>query len=94
MAAAHGAVSLYRCCRLPDNVEETDALIEATARSAYPADNASRRWRAGLRSRPTGGSYCTRPKIRPPRGTRARAAVDGRVIEQFVGNNPRRADLT
>ena len=81
----------------PTNVDETDALIEATREVGFPVGHASAQmaWR-GLRSRPTWRILLYSAEEPPAkRGLVLVDAVDGRVIEHFVEDNPEDwADLT
>ena len=74
----------------PTNVDETDALIEATRKVGFPVGHASAQlsWR-GLRSRPTWRILLYSAEEPPAqRGLVLVDAVDGRVIEHFVEENP------
>ena len=89
-----GALALFGIYSLaagfPTNVDETDALIEATREVGFPVGHASAQlsWR-GLRSRPTWRILIYSAEEPPAqRGLVMVDAVDGRVIEHFVEANP------
>ena len=91
---AAGALALFGVYSLlagyPTNVDETDALIEATREVGFPVGHASAQmaWR-GLRSRPTWRILLYSAEEPPAkRGLVLVDAVDGRVIEHFVEDNP------
>jgi hypothetical protein len=74
----------------PTNVDETDALVIATRTAGFPVGHASASlgWR-GLASRPTWRILLYSAEEPPAhRGLVLVDAVDGRVIEHFVEDNP------
>jgi hypothetical protein len=71
-------------------VDEKDALVRATAAVGFPVGHASAQqvWR-GLRSRPTWRVLCYSAEEPPrQRGFVLIDAVDGKVIEHLVQDNP------
>ncbi len=77
-------------------VDEKDALVRATAAVGFAVGHASAQqvWR-GLRSRPTWRVLCYSAEEPPrQRGFVLVDAVDGRVVEHFVEDNPEDALLS
>lgn len=88
--AAMGVISLTSGWRM--HVDERQALVAAQQAAGFPVGHASAQqvWR-GLRSRPTWRVLCYSiedPPLR--RGLVLVDAVDGRVVEQLVEDNPDR----
>lgn len=72
------------------SIDESEALVRATRHAGFPVGHASAQqvWR-GLRSRPTWRIFCY--SIEEPPKKRALVlvdAVDGRIVEQLVEENP------
>ncbi len=86
--AAVGVVSITSGWRM--HVDEKDALVAAQQALGFPVGHASAQqvWR-GLRSRPTWRVLCYSADDPPTRrGLVLVDAVDGRVLEQLVEDNP------
>lgn len=92
-----GAVGIYSITsgwRM--HVDEKQALVAATGAVGFPVGHASAQqvWR-GLRSRPTWRVLCYSAEDPPQhRGLVLVDAVDGRVVEQLVEDNPELAPAT
>ena len=85
--AVYGLTSSWRM-----KVDERDALVRATQAVGFAVGHASAQqvWR-GLRSRPTWRVFCysaEEPPLR--RGLVLVDAIDGRIVEQLVEDNPDR----
>ncbi len=90
LLAAVGVVSLTSGWRM--HVDERDALVAAQRAVGFPVGHASAQqvWR-GVRSRPTWRVLCYSVEDPPlRRGLVLVDAVDGRVIEHLVEDNPER----
>src|SRR5262245_18024276 len=91
--AAVGFVLIGVYCFLagwPTNVDDTDALVEATKTVGFPVGHASAQlgWR-GLRSRPTWRILLYSTEEPPAtRGLVLVDAVDGHVVDHFIEDNP------
>ena len=88
MLAAAGVMSLSSGWRM--RVDEKDALVAASKTVGFPVGHASAQlaWR-GLRSRPTWRILCYSAEEPPTRrGFVLVDAVDGRIVEQVVEDNP------
>ena len=71
-------------------IDETDALVRATRAVGYAVGHASAQqvWR-GVRSRPTWRIFCYSSEEPPmKRGLVLVDAVDGRIVEMLVEDNP------
>jgi hypothetical protein len=85
--AVYGLTSSWRM-----NVDERDALVRATQAVGFAVGHASAQqvWR-GLRSRPTWRVFCYSAQEPPlQRGLVLVDAIDGRIVEQLVEDNPDR----
>ena len=90
LLAAVGVVSITSGWRM--HVDERDALVAAQRAVGFPVGHASAQqvWR-GVRSRPTWRVLCYSVEDPPlRRGLVLVDAVDGRVIEHLVEDNPER----
>jgi len=88
LLAAAGVMSLTSGWRM--RVDEKDALVAASKTVSFPVGHASAQlaWR-GLRSRPTWRILCYSAEEPPKRrGFVLVDAVDGRVVEHVVEDNP------
>jgi hypothetical protein len=88
LLAAVGVYSITSGWRM--HVDEREALVEATKTVGFPVGHASAQlaWR-GLRSRPTWRILCYSTEDPPRRrGFVLVDAVDGRVLEHLVEENP------
>lgn len=83
--AVYGLTSSWRL-----KVDERDALVRATQAVGFAVGHASAQqvWR-GLRSRPTWRVFCYSAQEPPlQRGLVLVDAIDGRIVERLVENNP------
>jgi hypothetical protein len=88
LLAATGVMSLTSGWRM--HVDEKDALVAASKKVGFPVGHASAQlaWR-GLRSRPTWRILCYSAEEPPRRRAFVLVdAVDGRIVEQVVEDNP------
>jgi hypothetical protein len=88
LLGAMGAFSLSASWRM--TIDEREALVRATQALGFAVGHASAQqvWR-GLRSRPTWRVLCYSAEEPPTRrGLALVDAVDGRVIEHIVEDNP------
>jgi hypothetical protein len=88
LLAVAGTISLTSGWRM--HVDEKDALVAASKAVGFPVGHASAQlaWR-GLRSRPTWRILCYSAEEPPTRrGFVLVDAVDGRIVEQVVEDNP------
>ncbi len=88
LLAAVGAFSIASGWRM--HVDETEALVAAQQALGFPIGHASAQqvWR-GLRSRPTWRVLCYSAEDPPAqRGLVLVDAIDGRVVEHLVEDNP------
>ena len=88
-----GAIGLYHfVAGWHQRLSETDALVGATRAVGFPVGHASAQqvWR-GLRSRPTWRVFCYSAQEPPQqRGLVLVDAIDGRIVECLVEDNPDR----
>jgi hypothetical protein len=91
VAAGLGLFGLYcLACGWHNNVDDSDALVEATKAVGFPVGHASAQlgWR-GLRSRPTWRILLYSAEDPPAtRGLVLVDAVDGHIVAQFTEVNP------